>query len=331
MLPDGNLFVTIQPLLRICQILGLYVGSLRDFQNNTKTHNMTYFIIVYVTSTLTYFVYLAIENYPTPTQRRDIAITKLAKIVGMYSYVILLFVHLITNFINKSKFIKFLNEFNEISQKFDDLKTRVNYRASRLFLRINFYLICTLWVIYFFHFNLILCKRKQFYQCFELWLVFYLPPIVCLTQILEISTYVQILRQHYRAINNSLAISTSQPQNGNIFKQLQNLHSELCAIGRKLNALYSMQLLFAFTNQFIMIFTSLFFIFYGYPRANDQIMIPRNLVDLSLPITMLMVPVISTCLITVSCHQTYVESRNTGKVLHRIQVGEFNLLLSNTV
>ena len=332
---NTQLFETIKPLTQLNQFSGLFTGSLREL-NTRKKDQWSYILAVHLLVIILTALTLSYYCYPNIVTFKGILIIKILEFACMHSYIVLMLTDFSLNFIQKSKYLNYIHDVSTLSNRFRDFGIRINYKQIQNELKCNLLIVTLIWVIDFFHYNLNLNSnsRSSVTQLIY-WVAYNIAPKVTYLQILEMSTHVNILKAHFKAINNTLEDLNKKLPQQNIggefyLKRVQLLHCELCQINSKFNCLYSLQLLLTITNQFIVILTGSFFTIFGY-YYDGQFVVPRTFLQLSIPLMILSTPLLGFWLIVSKCESTNQESQRTSVLLNLLEIQSINNILKKTV
>ncbi|CAG9855055.1 unnamed protein product [Phyllotreta striolata] len=326
---DDDVVKATLPVWVFCQMFGLCFSSTKAIASTkipSRKRNVGKF--VYWFATVSIALHLSFYNFSYELDPSKNVVIQAGDILNGLSSIAATVSSIFTSFLFENRILTVMKDLCEVNDKLKKYPKSISYKGIKKFAYAEIIYLLNSW-IYFLISYVITCP-SNLAECLGSWYLMYTITKIFDVNLARFISHMSIVYKQLCTLNSNIlhlseeryVISLNLPKERYKIDALENfkeIYSEILRIGEEINYVHSFSLLLIIANQFISIFSSLYFCFFGY-YINGNYIKPNSLSTLLVPLMSLIHPGGQLLAIAIVCQLTISESKQTGKIIYRIPI-----------
>lgn len=342
---SDNVFSTLFPIWTLLQIFGMCHNSINGNISKDKIKKRKLlFKCVYNIIIISLAIYLINVNLQFTITKNINIITQLADILNTITNTIAMLTSIIFSLYYQDKFLFIINDINKLDEKLKRFSTWNTYKNTKIFIFIYFSVTFSTWISFFIYYVFVTCDNyKTTIKCIKTWFDKYIITKISEIFLAQFTIFLFIIMDKLKLLNNCILLLANNKTetenfssiNGNndnniTIELLHKIYVNMLKIVENLHQIYSFPVLIKIANLFIIIFSSIYLTVFGYP-AFDKFVKPQTFNEFLIPITYMLFPTFQLLIVAIIGELVTLQSRTTGKLIHRIPISRNNVMLMKRV
>ncbi|KAG5894330.1 hypothetical protein JTB14_004374 [Gonioctena quinquepunctata] len=330
----------LRPVWILGQIFGLsFSNSDEKIKSDKQSVTRIVFKLVYSCISVLVTLYMSIQNFDVSIDPNKNFVIQSADILNQLSSVAAAMGTVLTSLIYQDRITMLVKRVDDIDTRLRRFPKWTNYRNI---------CICSYGVITFtflswtyFCISYMNSCSGSFFECSSIFLIVFTMTKIFDISLLRFQVQMLIMWHQFRIINNNiLHLSTKKLPDSVSFleeikkidaiEKLKRIYMDVLGRSKETSEIYSIPLLLIISNQFISLFSSMYFCFFGYYIAGVYIK-PVTLQDLVVPVMSSVHPIGQLLATTIICQSTVYQSKYTALLLYRIPVNRRSKMLMKKI
>lgn len=330
-----NVVSVLRPIWTLSRFFGLCPRSIEDRINKRRKIDVA-FSGVYVILALSVSIFLVYSTTDFSTVPYFNIVTQLADIIYNVSNNISLLTSVVFSSLHQNRLVKVLNQLQCTERKLKSICKWKPYTTIKLFIFCELLFTFFIWLSFFIYYVILDCKGSII-KCTKRWFIIYTSTKICQVVLIEFCAYAALLHHNLNLINYTInKLLTKQNQMGRDFfhketlNEISQIYSDIMTCFSDVQSIFAIPLLMKILNQFISIFSSLYFCVYGY-IYEDQFVMPATFNAIVIPFISVLIATVELLTIVTVCELLFFEYKTTGKLIYRIRITRNNSKLLKMV